>query len=179
MAIPGRTAHSCVMDRPARQTRSGAVPSGAAASPAEALLDAARILARAEADEAAAHEARELYRAHPMAALRPDAQIGPLLDPGERVFAVRPHALVERRAGLPRADATTTGLGGSLYLTSRRLVIVGRTTLWFDLDGIEEVLLSGDRLLLVMRDGQGAELGVSEPRLLRVEIAAARLSARG
>lgn len=40
-------------------------------------------------------------------------------------------------------------------------------------------MLSGEQLLLVMRGGQGAALSVAQPRLLRVEIAAARALARG
>jgi hypothetical protein len=39
-------------------------------------------------------------------------------------------------------------------------------------------MLSGERLLLVLRDGRGASIDVSQPRLLRVEIAAARASGR-
>jgi hypothetical protein len=48
-----------------------------------ALRDAAGILARAEADEAAADRARERYRTGAMATLAPDARIAPLLAPGE------------------------------------------------------------------------------------------------
>jgi hypothetical protein len=145
---------------------------------APALRDAAEILARAQADEAAADEARDRYRMQPMAALEPDARIEPLLCPGERVLAVRRSALLDRRQPVLGSEAPS-GLAGDLYLTSRRLVLVGRHTLSIDLDEIEEAMLSGDQFLLVMRGGQGAALGVAQPRLLRVEIAAARASARG
>lgn len=178
MASQTRTAQTCAMDDSTRLTRSSASQIETRTNAAEALQDAARILERAEADEAAANAARDLYRVQPMAALRPDAQIGPMLDMDEAVLAARPHAMVERRAGPPRTEAAR-GLGGSLYVTSRRLVLVGRNTLWFDLDGIKEVLLTGERLLLVMQDGKGAALSVAQPRLLRVEMAAARQSARG
>jgi hypothetical protein len=40
-------------------------------------------------------------------------------------------------------------------------------------------MLAGERLLIVMRDGEGVSLGVAQPRLLRVEIAAARVAASG
>ncbi len=64
---------------------------------APALRDADEILARAEADAAAANEARERYRTQPMAVLEPDDRIAPLLAPGEGVVAVRRSAVLERR----------------------------------------------------------------------------------
>jgi hypothetical protein len=145
---------------------------------APALRDAAQILADAEVDEAASDQARERYRTQPMATLEPDPRIAPLLAPGERVVAVRRSAVLDRRQPVLGSDAPT-GLTGDLYLTSRRLVLVGRYTLSFDLEAIEEAMLSGEQLLLVMRDGEGASLGVTQPRLMRVEIAATRLAARG
>ena len=166
--------HSCAMERTDRPTPARG-PFETAGAPA--LRDAAAILARAQEDEAAADAARERYRTQPMAALDPDARIGPLLAPGERVLAVRRSAMVDRREPVLGSDEPS-GLGGDLYLTSRRLVLVGRHTLSLALDDIEEAMLSGDQLLLVMRDGQGAALGVAQPRLLRVEIAAARAFAR-
>ena len=113
-----------------------------------------------------------------MEALEPDARVAPLLTPDEHVLAVRRSVMLDRRQPQAGSDAPS-GLAGDLYVTSRRLVLVGRLTLSFDLDEIEEAMLSGERLLLVLRDGQGASLAVAQPRLLRVEIAAARASARG
>jgi hypothetical protein len=138
-----------------------------------ALRDADDVLARAVADEAAAGAARERYRTRPMAAVDPDERIGPLLLPGEHVVAVRRSALLERRQPEPGTRAAT-GLAGALYVTSHRLVLVGRTSLSFGLGSIQDVMLSGDRLLLVLRDGQGLALDVQQPRLLRVELAAVR-----
>lgn len=138
-----------------------------------ALRDAGEILARALADEAAADQARARYRTQPMGALPADEQISPLLVPGEGVVAIRRSALLERREPMPGAGATR-GLAGTLYVTSRRLVLVGRASLSFGLGAIQEVMLSGDRLLIVLRDGQGLTLEVQQPRLLRVELAAAR-----
>lgn len=166
--------HSCGMERTNRPTSAQGSTDTAGAP---ALRDAAAILARAQADEAAADAARERYRTQPMAALDPDARIGPLLVSGERVPAVRRSAMVDRREPALGWDEPS-GLAGDLYLTSRRLVLVGRHTLSLELDEIEEAMLSGDQLLLVMRGGQGAALGVAQPRLLRVEIAAARAFAR-
>ena len=143
-----------------------------------AIRDAAEIVARAAADEAAADQAREAYRARAMPALEPDPRIAPLLGPDEHVLAVRRSAMLDRRQAPPRSEASTE-LAGDLYVTSRRLVLVGRLTLSFHLTEIEEAMLSGERLLLVMPGGQGASLDVAQPRLLRVEIAAARVAASG
>lgn len=144
---------------------------------APALRDADEILARTALDEDAADEARERYRTEPMALLEADDRIAPLLAPGEDVVAVRRSAVLERREVPPGAEGSI-GLAGDLYLTTRRLVLVGRRTVSFDLGEIAEAMLSGDQLLLVMPNGQGASLGVTKPRLLRVEIAAARASGR-
>ena len=46
-----------------------------------------------------------------------------------------------------------------------------------DLSEIDDVVLSGERLLLVLRGGQGVSIDAPQPRLLRVEIAAARAAA--
>ena len=142
-----------------------------------ALRDAAEILARAAADEAAADAARERYRTGPLPTLAPDARVAPLLGSDECVVAVRRSALFDRRQPVLGSDVPS-GLGGDLYLTTRRLILTGRLTLAFELDEIEDAMLSGERLLLVMKGGQGLSLDVAGPRLLRVEIAAARASAR-
>lgn len=149
----------------------------AAVGGAPAHRDAAAIFARAEADEAEADRARERYRTEAMPALEPDGRIAPLLGPDEHVLAVRGSAFLDRREP-QRGSNAPTGLAGDLYVTTRRLVLVGRLTLAFELDRIDDVLLSGERLLLVMRDGEGVSIAASQPRLLRVEIAAARASAR-
>ena len=143
---------------------------------APALRDAARILARAEADEAEANEARERYRSQALPVLEPEERIARILAPDEKVVAVRRSVMLERRQLSLGSDAPT-GVGGDLYLTTRRLVLASRPTLAFELDAIEESMLSGERLALLMRDGQGVLLDVDRPRLLRVEIAAARTAA--
>jgi hypothetical protein len=66
------------------------------------------------------------------------------------------------------------GLAGDLYVTSARLVHVGRTVLEYDLGAIREAVVSAERLLLILCDGVGVAVDVARPRLLRVEIAAAR-----
>jgi hypothetical protein len=169
------------MERIGSQAAPGSAPDATRAdTPADApaIRDAAAILARAAADEASAGQARAQYRVQPLQALEPDARIAPLLIPGEHVLAVRRSVMLGRYPPRSGSDVPM-GVGGDLYLTARRLVLVGRVTLSFDLDAIEEAGLSGERLLLVMRDGSSVSLDVAEPRLLRVEIGSARAAARG
>ena len=157
----------------------GASPAAGRAGESDpALRDADAILARTIADEADAAEARPRYRADGIKPVAPDERLARLLDPGERALAVHPSAALDRReSALARRPAP--GLAGNLYLTSRRLVLVGRHVLTFDLAEIDDVVLSGERLLVAMRDGTGITLDVEGPRLLRVQIAAARSALRG
>jgi hypothetical protein len=143
-----------------------------------AIRDAAEIVARAAADEAAADRARERYRTSPMVPITPDARIAAALGPGELVVAVRPSAVLERREPQPD-EARPRGLAGALYVTSRRLILLGRVSLAIAFEEIEEVGLSGERLLLVLCDRKGVWLEAPQPRLLRVEIAWARAAVRG
>ena len=149
----------------------------ATSDPGAALRNADDVLVRVTEDQAAADAARERYRREPPPSLPADELIGPLLLPDERVVAVRASALLERRQPIPGARAAG-GIGGALYVTSRRLILVGRPVLSFGLETLQEVLFSGERLLLVLRDGQGVVLDVPQPRLLRVELAAARTAAQ-
>jgi hypothetical protein len=48
-----------------------------------------------------------------------------------------------------------------------------------DLEDIEEAVISGDQLLLVLGRGIGLSLTLAQPRLLRVQVAAARSVTRG
>lgn len=129
----------------------------------------------ADADEAAAAEARRRYQSERMASLGPDRAIAPLLVPGEDVLAVRRCVGFER---LPASRGRGCAGRGDLYLTSARLVLVGQPAIAIGLDEIEEAMLSGSRLLLVLHDGAGMSLEVERPLLLRVEIAMARAAAR-
>ncbi len=98
-----------------------------------------------------------------------------MLVAGERLVGMRPGALLERRQPAPGRRATS-GLEGTLYLTTRRIILAGRSSLSFGLDTIRDVMLTGDQLLVLLCDGQGLTLRVPQPRLLRVELAAARLA---
>ena len=117
------------------------------------------------------------YRGQPLLALEPDARIAPLLAPDEHVLAVRRSVMLDQYPSRSGSDVPA-GVGGDLYLTGRRLVLLGRIALSLDLDELEEVGLSGERLLLVMRDGSSVSLDAAEPRLLRVEIGCARAASR-
>jgi hypothetical protein len=171
------------MERIDSRAATGSAPgaSGAdtdTAADAPAFRDAAAVLARAEADEAAAGQARERYRVEPLRALEPDARIAPLLAPDEHLLAVRRSVMLDRYPSRSGSDVPR-GVGGDLYLTARRLVLLGRIALSFDLGEIKEVGLSGERLLLVLLHGSSVSLDAAQPRLLRVEIGSARAEARG
>jgi len=71
------------------------------------------------------------------------------------------------------------GLSGDLYVTSRRLLLIGRQVLAFDLDDIEDATLSGERIQLLLRDGVGVTVDADGPRLLRVQISTARAARAG
>lgn len=130
----------------------------------------------ASADEASADAARARFRKQGMARLEPDECIGSLLEPGEQLVAVR-HAAVRHRP-----ETTDSGAAGpvtlDVYVTSRRLVLAGPEVETFDLASLDEASVSNERLLLVLCDGRGLDLQVDRPRLLRVEIAAARAAQR-
>lgn len=162
------------MDRTHSPGLAAGVP--AAGEPA-ALADAGEIVARAAADEAAADEARARFRREGPPTLPPDERIAPLLARDERVIALHHAALLDRREPSP-GTRLTPGVAGELYVTSRRLLLLGRLTLTIELEAIEDAVVTGERLLLVLHDGHGVALQVAQPRLLWVEIAAARGYAR-
>ncbi|MGZ6299308.1 MAG: hypothetical protein ACXWMN_02295 [Candidatus Limnocylindria bacterium] len=141
-----------------------------------ALRDASAIAERIAADDASADEARQRYREVGIAPLEPDERLAALLGPDEHSLAVRRSVALDRRQPPPSPEPA--GLAGDLYLTSRRLVLLGHHNLEIDLEEIEEAALSGETLLLALRDGTGVTLQVTQPRLLRVQIAAARSAIR-
>jgi hypothetical protein len=133
-----------------------------------ALRDAASAAARAADDEAAAALARERLMTEPMTALEPDGSIGPHLEPDELVHALRQHAILRAPGG---DDAL--GYGGTLYLTSRRLVHLGQMVVSVQLADIVETSMAGERLLIGLQAAEGISLDLDRPRELRAEIAAA------
>jgi len=168
--------YAAVMERLRRQAaQSRAAGDTGADNPA--ICDAAEIVSRAAVDEAAADRARDEYLARAMPSLAPDGRIAPLLGPDEHVLAVRRSVVLDRRRPPPRSSSPAS-LAGDLYVTSKRLVLVGRLTVAIDLDEVEDAVVTGERILLIMGNGKGAALDVARPRQLRVEIATARAFAR-
>jgi hypothetical protein len=132
-----------------------------------ALRDAATIAARAADDEEAAATARDRFRSIPIPAIEADDAIRPHLDPDERVHSLRRRAILS----VPGGDGAL-GHGGTLYLTSRRLVHIGQGVVSVSLTDVQESSLAGERLLLALRNAEGLTLDVDQPRLLRAEMAA-------
>lgn len=166
--------YRCGVNRPEPDPGAAAMtdPSRSAERPGSevppiAVDEAAIILLRIETDEAAARAARDRYGVTPIAPLVPrPAGID------EDVYAIRSAAVLNAgRAEVP-------GYGGTLYVTATRLVLDGQVTMAILLADIAETALSGERLLLSLRNGEGATLDVGQPRLLRAEIAAVRSLAR-
>ena len=141
------------------------------------MPDTPEIVRRAAEDGTAADDARALYRTEAPRRLEADERLAALLEQDEWLIAVRASAILDRREPRP-GEPPRPGLGGQLSLTSRRLILAGRHVLSFELAEVQEIVLSGERLLVVMRNGVGLALDVDQPRLLRVQIAAARAAAR-
>jgi hypothetical protein len=133
-----------------------------------ALRDASASVERAEADEAEATAARERFRIGPIPALEPDERIASRLAQGEELHALRSRAILRAPGG-----DTSLGYGGTLYLTSRRLVHLGQVELSVNLTDIVETSVAGERLLLSLSNGEGFSLDIDRPRLLRAEMAEA------
>jgi hypothetical protein len=150
-----------------RDQETGAAATGSTEE-GPALRDATEMASRIEADEAAALEVRDRLRAAPLPASAPDGVVGPHLDDSEVVHDLRKRAIL-KAPGEDRA----LGYGGTLYLTSRRLLHVGQVTVNVQLTDIVETSVAGERLLVTLSDGEGLVLDVDHPRQLRAELAAA------
>jgi hypothetical protein len=154
-------------DRATEAAPSTAPPNGADSS--AAVRDAEAIAARVAADERAADEERERLASEPLPVLPSRAEQVFQPWPNERIHAERHAAMVERSQDAPLS-------GGTLYLTSRRLVHVGReAVVEIDLERIADMAVALERLLLIeLTDGSDLAIEVDGPRLLRVQVAAAR-----
>jgi hypothetical protein len=131
-----------------------------------------------DTDEAAASQARLRYKTHGLEPIEPDDSIRCLLMPAEHLLAVHRGVALNRRV----QDALAGSLGsvwGDLYVTSARLIHIGGEVIVFELDHIEDAPIAEDRLLLLLADGVGIALDADRPRLLRVQIAAARAARAG
>ena len=143
-----------------------------AAPDAAALRDAAAIALRITADEEAADAERARLVEGDLPDLRSQVDGALALTEGEVVHAIRRSAMLEE------TDAATP-MGGNLYLTSQRLVHVGEASREIGLDAIQESAVALERLLLLdLTDGSDLAIEVDQPRLLRVQLAAARANTR-
>jgi hypothetical protein len=140
---------------------------GASTEEGPALRDATAAAARAEADEREALAARERLRDEPLGSREPDAEVKRHLGPGEVVHDLRYSAILR-----PPGDRAL-GYGGTLYLTSHRLIHIGQVTVNVQLSDIVETALAGERILITLRNGEGLSVDLDRPRVLRTEIAAA------
>lgn len=138
-----------------------------------ALRDATAVADRAAQDEAEADAARERLRDAPMPVIPADARLAPHLALGEGVHSERRSAILS----VPGGDRAL-GYGGTLFLTSRRLIHQGQVMVTVQLTDIVETSLAGERLLLALRDGEGMAFDLDRPRLFRAEIAAAMRALR-
>jgi hypothetical protein len=137
-----------------------------------ALRDAQVIAARIGSDEAAADDERARLTHEPLPSLSDGNEPILRLLPGEVIHAMRPMAVLEDGRGQLLS-------GGSLYMTSQRLVHIGKKSRAVDLADIAETGVALERLLLVdLADGSDLAIEVDQPRLLRVQLAAARAAAR-
>lgn len=127
----------------------------------------------ADTDEAAASQARARFRSSGLEPVEADDRVRPVLAPGEQVIAVRHGVALDRRVASSRASAVDS-IRGDLYVTTARIVHIGDKVNTFPLDQIEDSALAGESVLLILHDGVGIVLDADRPRLLRVQIAAAR-----
>jgi hypothetical protein len=121
-------------------------------------------------DEALANAARARYRTDGIGSIEPDDGMRSALGSDEELLAVRQTASVERLSDEGRSPLT-----GRLAITTQRLLMLdAQPETLASLDDLDEVTLVSDRLLVMLTSGAGFTITVSQPMLLRVELAAAR-----
>ena len=136
------------------------------------LRDAALIAARVSADEAAADAERTRLSSEPLPMVVDEVEPSVQLWTDEVVHAIR-------RAAMMEVGGQGGQSGGTLFLTSRRLLHIGAQTREVALGAIAEIAVALERLLLLdLTDGSDLAIEVDQPRLLRVQLAAARAAAR-
>jgi hypothetical protein len=141
-----------------------------------ALRDAEEIADRIARDEAAADEARQAYQADGLPVIEPDGAAAAILYAGELLHAAHGSAMLEEPGGAGDAGHPR---GGTLFLTSARLIHAGVESTVVPLGEIDEMAVALERLLLIRRrDGSDLAVEVDQPRLLRVRLAAAMAAAR-
>lgn len=137
------------------------------------MRDAQAVATRISADEAAADAERARLTGQPLPTMEEGAEPSMQLHPDELLHAIR-------RAAMLDDGHTKPPTGGTLYLTSRRLLHAGSALREVDLADITDAGVALERLLLLdLTDGSELAIEVDQPRLLRVQLAAARAAARG
>ncbi len=138
------------------------------AGPGEGRPDHASIDADVE-DDALATAARARYRQDGIVGIEPDTGMRSALEGDEQLLAVRQNASVERLS-----DGATP-ISGRLAITTERIFVLdGRSDTLATLDELDDVTLVSDRLLVMLTSGAGFRINAPQPKLLRVELAAAR-----
>lgn len=149
-------------------------PPAAIADPTQhaALRDAEAVAARISADETAADTERARLAHEPLPRMADGIDPAAPLRADEVVHAVRHGAMLESGRGMLPS-------GGTLYVTSSRVIHLGEQVREVALTDIAETGVALERLLLVdLADGSDLAVEVDQPRLLRVQLAAARAAAR-
>ena len=138
-----------------------------------ALRDAQAIAARVSADEAAADAERQRLINEALPTLdRGSIELPMDVHEDELLHAIRHAAMLDDGYTKPPA-------GGTLYLTSHRLLHAGSILREVALADINDASVALERLLLLdLTDGSDLTIEVDQPRLLRVQLAAARAAAR-
>jgi hypothetical protein len=137
-----------------------------------ALRDATLTAERIAADEAAAAALRD-QQVDAFPTIAPDEAIAGHLEPDEQLLGLRRSAIL-RTPGGDRA----LGYGGTLYLTSRRLVHLGQVIMTVQLRDVVETSIASERLLLSLNGGEGLTIEVDRPRTFRTEVASAMRALR-
>ena len=138
-----------------------------------ALRDASAAAARTARDEAEADATREALADGTPPPIAPDDRITPHLAEGEQLHGLRSSAILKSPG-----DDRALGYGGTLYLTSSRLVHLGQVMMTVQLADIREISVAAGRLLIELRGGEGFTIEIDRPRVFRTEIAAAMRGSR-
>ena len=161
------------MTEPGRDQDALLTLSDASTEEGPALRDARAAADRAAADERAADAIRERLQAAGIPTIPPDDRVAGHLFTDEMVHDLRSSAILNAPG-----DDRALGYGGTLYLTSRRLLHIGQVVVTMQLTDIVETSLAGERLLVTLRGGEGFAVDADRPRQFRTLLAAAIRQAR-
>jgi hypothetical protein len=122
-------------------------------------------------DEGLAAAARSHYRSNEFAILETDQALRSAMGGDERLLAMRTTASIDHgpRSGL-------SPWSGQLAITTERLVAVEDVPVTLAaFDEIDDVTLATDRVFVALSSGAGFSIQTCHPRLLRVQLAEARV----